>query len=85
MCMCVCVCVCVCVYTYNTIDLETSVNVRKCLYQVMLFIETNLKSKRYTIQQYKRLFLLSSNVQIKLDRFFNTSSPDDGQRLGKKY
>ena len=42
----------------------------------MLFIETNSKSKRYTIQQYKRSFL---------HHFCNTSSPDDGPKLGWKY
>ena len=61
------------------INCETSANVLKCLQLLTLFIETNLKSKRYTIQQYKRSFLQSSNVHTKV------TSPDDGPKLGRKY
>ena len=70
----------------NRINSETSANVLKCLYLLTLFIETNSKSKRYTIQQYKR----SSSYKVvmyiqKLHHFCNTTSPDDGPKLGRKY
>ena len=38
----------------NRINFETSANVLKCLQLLALFIETHSKSKRYTIQQYRR-------------------------------
>ena len=50
----------------NRINFETSANVLKCLQLLTLFTETNLKSKCYTIQQYKCSFLLSSNVHKKI-------------------
>ena len=48
-------------------------------------IETNSKSKRYIIQQYKHSFLQSSNVHTKVTSLMYTSSPDDGLKLGRKY
>ena len=47
---------------------------------------TDSKNKRYTIQQY----ICSSSYKVtmyiqKLNHFCNTSSPDDGQKLGRKY
>ena len=50
----------------NRINFETSANVLKCLLQLTLFIETNSKGKRYTMQLYKRSFLQSSNVRTKV-------------------
>ena len=38
----------------NQIDFQTSSNVLKCLWLLTLFIETNSKTKRYSIQQYRR-------------------------------
>ena len=67
------------------INSESSANVLKCLLILSLFNETNLKSKRYTIHQYKRSFLPRSNVHKKLHHFCNTSSPDDEPRLGRSY
>ena len=43
------------------------------------------KSKRYTIQQYKRSFYKAVMYIQKLHRFCNTPSPDDGSKLGRKY
>ena len=52
----------------------------------MLFIETNSKSKSYTIQQYKRSSSYKVVMDIqKLHHFCYTPSPDDGPRLGRKY
>ena len=65
-------------------DFETNANVLKCLQLMMLFIETNLKSKRYTIHQSKHSFLQSNNVDTKVTSFCNASSPDDGIKLGRK-
>ena len=70
----------------NGINFETSANVLKCLYLLTLFIEINSKSKRYTIQQHKR----SSSYKVvmyiqKLYHFCNTSTLDDGIKLGRKY
>ena len=48
------------------INFETSANVLKRLKLLTLLTETKLKSKRYTIQQYKRSFLQSCNVQTKV-------------------
>ena len=50
----------------NRINFESSANVLKYLLLLTLFIETNLKSKRYTIQQYKCSLLQSSNVYPKV-------------------
>ena len=68
----------------NRINLETSANVLKCLKLLTLFIETNSKSKRYTIQQYTRSssYKVAMYVQ-KLHPFFYTSSPDDGPKSAR--
>ena len=50
----------------NRINFETIANVLKCLLVLTLFIETNSKSKCYTIQQYKCSFLQRSNVLTKV-------------------
>ena len=47
---------------------------------------TDFKSKRYTIQQYRRSTSYKVVMYIqKLHHFCNTSSPDDGPKLGGKY
>ena len=46
---------------------------------------TDSKSKCYTIQQYKRSSYKVVMYIQKLHDFCNTSSPDDGQKLGGKY
>ena len=51
---------------FNRFSFESSANVLKCLLLLMLFIETNLISKRYAIQQYKHSFLQSSYVRTKV-------------------
>ena len=51
----------------------------------MLFIETNSKSKSYTIQQYGRSSYKVVMYILKFHHFCNTSSPDDGPKLGSKY
>ena len=51
-----------------------------------LFIDTYLKSKRFTEHQYKREFLILTVMYIqKLHHFCNTSPLDDWLRLGGKY
>ena len=69
----------------NRITFQTSANVLKCLWVLTLFVETNSKSKRYTIHQYR-----SSSYKVimylqKLHHFSNTSSPDDGPKSGRSY
>ena len=50
----------------NKINFEISANILKYPKLMTLFIETNLKSKRYTTQQYKGSFLLMSNIHTKV-------------------
>ena len=71
-CMCVCVCLYICMYLYI------------CKY-LSLFIETDSKSKRYTIQRYKRSSYKVVMYIQKLHHYCNTSSPDDDPELGRKY
>ena len=68
----------------NRINFETSANVLKCLYLLTLFIETNLKSKRYTIKQYIRSFYKVVMYIRMLHHFCNITSPDDGPMFGRK-
>ena len=68
----------------NRINFETSAIALKCLKLLTLFIETNSKSKRYTIQQYRRSSYKVIMYIQKLHHFCNTSSPDDGPKLDRK-
>ena len=45
----------------------------------------NSKSKRYTIQQYRRSSYKVVMYFKKIHHFCNTYSPDDGPKLGRKY
>ena len=50
-----------------------------------IYRKVNSKSKRHTIQQYKRSSYKVVMYIQKLHHFCNTSSFDDGPMLGRKY
>ena len=47
--------------------------------------KNNFFLNRYTIHQYKRSFLQSSNVYIKVTSLLQYIPTDDGLRLGRNY
>ena len=46
--------------------------------------KNTFKSKRYTLQRYRRFYLVVMQKQ-KLHPFCNTPSPDDGPKPDRKY
>ena len=51
-----------------------------------IIYRTNSKSKRCTLQRYRRSSSYKVVMYIQnLHNFCNTSSPDDGPKLGRKY